>query len=148
VVADELPPDVPVLSDLLILDAGMTIPEKLEEALPLMRGNRELKSGERLTVGWEVYGLGFQEVELTFGLRLIQEEESLVRRAFKRVGLFRREPVLTLSWTEEGPERLGPHFRAVDLELPDLDSGSYVLQLAMDIRGRSQVVSQRRVRVH
>ena len=147
VVAEEVPPDVPFLSDLLVLDAGGTIPGKLEEALPLMRGNHELKSGERLTVGWEVYGLGFQEVEMTFGLRLIREEESLVRRALKRIGLRRSEPVMTLSWTEEGPEGMGPFFRAVDLELPDLDSGNYVLQLALDMPGRSQVPSQRRVRV-
>lgn len=146
-VVEDVPPDVPVLSDLLLLDTGPELPEALEEAIPFMRGDVELSGGGPVTVGWEVYGLGFQEEALTFSLRLIQEEESMVRRALKRIGLFRREPVLSLSWAEKGPEDPGPFFRAVDLDLPDLDSGEYVLQLALEMTGRAQVLSQKRVRV-
>jgi hypothetical protein len=147
-VAEAIPPDVPILSDLLLLDPPPDLPRNLEMALPFMRASSDLSSMERVTVGWEVYGLGFQGDPLTFRLRLIREDESLVRRALKRVGLFRRPPALTLSWTEESPRAMEPYFRAVNLDLPALDSGCYVLQLELAMPRRAEVLSQRRVRVH
>jgi len=147
IAAEVVPPDVPALSDLILLDPGPTLPAALEEALPRMRSTPHLGGDEKITVGWEVYGLGFRREEITFRLRVIHEEESLVRRALKRIGLFRREPVLTLSWSEGGPENPGPFFRAVDLDLPIMDPGRYVLQLEMNLPGRTEVLAQRRISV-
>ncbi|MGM0669659.1 MAG: hypothetical protein ACQET1_08065 [Gemmatimonadota bacterium] len=148
VAAENVPPDVPFLSDLLLLDPGPEVPESLEDALPLLRSHSDLSGGGRVTVAWEVYGLGFQEESLPFRLRLIREEDSLIRRAFTRLGLFDREPALALSWTEDGPEHPGPFFRALDLDLPDLDPGPYVLHLELNIPYRTQVLSRRHLTVH
>lgn len=145
IVADEVPPDVPVLSDLVLLDPASEVPEALEDALPWMRAGLEVTGEEKVGVGWEVYGLGFRQETLTFRLRLIREEESIVRRALERLGLFDREPILTLSWGEEEPVGTGPLFRAVELDLPSMDPGRYVLQLELDIPGRTRVLSHRRL---
>lgn len=144
---DAVPPDVPTLSDLLLLDSGGGLPEGLAEAIPRMLTSSTLDRDEVVTVGWEVYGLGLRRETLTFRISLVEEEGSLIRRAFKRIGLFQRAPALTLSWTEAGAGEPGPFFRAVDLELPRLDPGRYVLRLELDIPNRGNVLSHRRITV-
>jgi hypothetical protein len=141
------PADVPHISDLLLLDSGRGIPFSLQEALPRMRPSTELESGGRFTVAWEVYGLGGRGEPLTFSLSLVEEEGSLVRRALKKIGLFQKDPVLTLRWTEDGSRAPGLLFRALDVDLPQLDPGHYLLRLEMSIPFRNEVVSNRRVLV-
>jgi hypothetical protein len=145
---EAVPPDVPTLSDILLLRRGPDLPEHLSQALPRLRASTELLGGEPLTVGWEVYGLGRRREPLTFRLGLRREEGSLIRRALKRIGLFNRAPALTLSWSEAGAEDPGPLFRAVDVDLPPLEPGPYVLTLEMSIANRSKVLSHQRIRVH
>ncbi|MCJ7629791.1 MAG: hypothetical protein MUO50_15560, partial [Longimicrobiales bacterium] len=147
VTAPSVPPDVPHISDLLLLTAGDGLPSSLSEATPRVRPSTELMSGSRFTVAWEVYGLDRRREPLTFRISLVEEEGSLVRRALKRIGLFRKAPVLTLSWDEDGATEEGPLFRAVDLALPPLEAGRYVLRLEMEIPYRNSVVSNRRIRV-
>jgi len=142
-----IPPDVPHLSDLLLLDAGDGLPSSLSDAVPRLRASTEVRTGGRVTVAWEVYGLQRRGEPLTFRLRLVEEKGSLVRRALGRIGLFRKTPALTLSWAEDGPSQDGPHFRAVDLNLPPLKAGGYVLRLEMELPYRNRVVSSRRITV-
>ena len=144
---DDIPPDVPHLSDLLLLDAEEALPPSLTDAIPRLRPSSELPSGARMTVAWEVYGLNRSGGALTFRLSLVEEGGSLIRRALKKIRLFRKAPVLSLSWDEESPAVGGPLFRAVDVELPSLKSGRYVLRLEMDIPFRSTVVTNRRISV-
>ncbi len=144
---DPVPPDVPVISDLLLLEPAEDLPEALAQALPRMRAGTEVTAGEVVTVAWEVYGLGRRREPLSFRVSLVEEEGSLIRRALKRIGLFARAPALTISWAEGGTAEVGPLFRAVDVELPPLASGRYVLRLEMEIPNRSKVVSHRRITV-
>jgi hypothetical protein len=126
---------------------GEGLPTSLSEAIPSLRPSTELQSEGRLTVAWEVYGLSRRREPLTFSLSLVEEKGSLVRRALKRIGLFRKAPVLTLSWVEDGSSQPGPLFRAIDVDLPPLEAGRYVLRLEMEIPFRSKVVSNRRITV-
>ena len=145
--AEAVPPDVPTLSDILLLDSGPSLPRDLEAALPRMKPETSLAPEERFAVAWEVYGLGRRGEPLTFNLSLVEEEGSLIRRAFKWTGLFNKTPPLSISWTEGGPGELGPFFRAVDLDLPPLEPGRYVLRLELQLPNRSLVVSHRRIQV-
>jgi hypothetical protein len=94
-----------------------------------------------------VYGLGYRQEPLSFRLSLKAEEGGLIRRALKRIGLFNQAPALTLSWEEAGVGDGGLLFRAVDVDLPPLEPGRYVLTLEMSIPNRSKVVAHRRIRV-
>jgi hypothetical protein len=143
----EIPPDVPSLSDLLLLRGGEALPDSLPEALPRMRPHSRLDAGQPLTVGWEIYGLGARRDPLAFRIILEEEQPGLLRRALIRTGLIRKSPLLSLSWEEGSPGQPGPLFRAVDLELPDLRPGDYVLRLELDIPFRSRVSSERRLAV-
>jgi len=143
--AGSVPPDVPVLSDLVLLESGSDLPADLAEAIPRMRASSALGAEETVTLGWEVYGLGLRREALTFRVSLVEEEGSLIRRAFQRIGLFQKAPFLTLSWTEGGAVDPSPLFRAVELELPAVDPGRYVLRLEMEIPNRAGVSSNRRI---
>jgi hypothetical protein len=145
VMAEEIPPDVPALSEILILETGRALPEELSEAIPRMKSSTVFGKGETFTLAWEVYGLGGAKEALTFQVSLLGEGDSLVRRALKRIGLFRRAPDLSLSWTEGGPGTSGPLFRALDLDVPSLDPGRYVVRLEMTIPNRGSVVANRRI---
>jgi hypothetical protein len=107
----------------------------------------EMATGQPVTVAWEVYGLGARREPLAFSLSLDRQEESMVRRVLGRIGLFRRSPALTLTWTEGGTDGGEPLFRAVNLDLPELDPGRYLLRLEMEIPFRSKVLSERRLTI-
>ncbi|MCJ7629360.1 MAG: hypothetical protein MUO50_13355, partial [Longimicrobiales bacterium] len=74
VTAPSIPPDVPHISDLLLLTAGDGLPSSLSEATPRVRPSTEVMSGSRFTVAWEVYGLNRRREPLTFRISLVEEE--------------------------------------------------------------------------
>lgn len=145
--AEPIPADVPTLSDLLLLRRGEELPGSLREALPRMRPGTRLEPGTPLTVAWEVYGLGDRREPLTFRLSLVEENASFLRRALSRTGLLQKPPVLTLTWEEGSSDHGEPLFRAVDLDLPPVGPGTYLLRLEMDIPYRTMAISQRRMTV-
>jgi hypothetical protein len=140
-------PDLPHLSDILLLRREGDLPETLADAVPRMLPGTHLPAGEPLTVAWEVYGLGGRREPFAFRISLVGEEAGLIRRVLNRIGLFREDPTLTLGWTEGGPDDMGPLFRAIDVDLPPLDPGRYVLCIEMDTPVRSKVLSRRRITV-
>jgi hypothetical protein len=143
-----VPPDVPSLSDFLMLGPRDALPSNLDEALPRAIPGTLLRSGGGVTLAWEVYGLGRRREPLGFGVTLVRDEGGFLRRALDRVGLFRRSPALSLSWSEGGSDAPGPLFRAVDVALPELEPGWYVLRLELAIPNRGPVQSVRRVLVY
>jgi hypothetical protein len=112
-----------------------------------MLPTRVFRPGGQVTVAWEIYGLGSRREPLAFRLTLVKEEGGLFRRALRGLGLIGEPTALTLSWVEGGVEGFGPVFRAVDLDLPELEPGSYRLQLRMDLPYRTEALSSRRVLV-
>jgi hypothetical protein len=143
----EIPPHVPALSDLLLLRGGDDAPQSLPEALPRMKPGTRLGAQEPLTVAWEIYGLGTSRAPMAFRLALEEEDPGLLRRALIRARLINPSPILALSWEEGSPGQPELLFRAVDLELPHLRPGEYVLRLEMDLPFRNPVSSELRLTV-
>lgn len=144
----ELAPDVAALSDLLLLEAGPELPESLESAVPRARARLRACAGETVTVGWELYGLGLRRETVEFQLRLMRTDRGFFERTGEWLGLSEGQAPVALEWTEPGPERLRPFFRAVDVTLPeDMETGLYRLGLEVDLSGRSPLRAERRVRV-
>ena len=90
-----------------------------------------------MTVAWELYGLGRREESIHFQLALADEEPGFVRRTLARIGLFRKEPAVSLSWTEEGGQDPGPRFRVIRVEIPLMDPGQYELRLRVSLPNRT-----------
>lgn len=143
-----LPPDVAALSDLLLLDAGERPPRRLEEAVPRARAELRACAGERVTVGWELYGLGLVRESVDFRLRLRRTDRGFLRRAGEWLGILGDAPSVSLRWSEAGPDRPGPFFRAVDLTPPpDAGPGTYELALRVRLEGRTPLEARRSIRI-
>ncbi len=142
-IAETYPPDVPSLSDLLILRESDDLPTGFRGAIARARPSTAVTSGERILLVWEVYGLGFQREAPHFHVSLRRRDRSLLRRVARWIGLGGDDREVVLSWMEAAPDALGPLFRAVHLDLPELEQGEYTLRLQVELRGRTTMVSER-----
>ena len=126
----------------MILKAGAPIPETLDEALPDLRAGVRVSPGERFPVIWEVYGLRIQEpVRVTIGFS--RGRPGFLARVGDFLGIIEPEGNIDITFEESGPDRVQAVFRAVELELPDLEPGEYTLHLRLELTGRTPVVTSR-----
>ena len=141
------PPDIPDLSDLLIIDAAPPSPESLDDVVGHILPSLQLGALQELGVAWEAYGLASGEAEVAYRLVI----ERLDRSLFSRLGEFLRlsqgENPLTLEWSEPNPDRPGAHFRYVDLDLINLEAGNYELRLQLRVGEWAPVIRRRRLEI-
>jgi hypothetical protein len=137
-----LAPGLVSVSDLMILKEGSPLPESLEEALPHVRPGVRIRRGERFGVLWEAYGLGVQEpVRVTIGFS--EGPPGFLERLGELLGIIEPSRDVGITFEDVGPDRVQAVFRAVELELPDLDPGEYTLHLRLEVPGREPVVNGR-----
>ncbi|MDH5758168.1 MAG: hypothetical protein OEZ65_01180 [Gemmatimonadota bacterium] len=133
---DTVPPDVPRLSDLLLVAgdvSGITsVREAAENALPSTRVSRSGKLG----IAFEVTGLGWIPETVSFEVAVVSSEAGPLRRLGTRLGILGDEAVVSVRWEEPGPERPQPMFQVVALEMPSLDVGRYRVVLDVILSGR------------
>jgi hypothetical protein len=144
---DTVPPDVATLSSLLLVRAGGGEPRSLEAAAARALPRLEISRGEGVGVVWELAGLGWRPEAVTYRITVDQADRGLFRRLGERLGVVGRDRPLSLSWEELGPGRPGPQLRWTDLELPDLDEGTYRVRLEADLPGRAGVLAESVFRV-
>ncbi len=143
---EDVRPDLAVASDLLILDGDPELPESIEDAAPRALPGVRLRSGDRITVAWEVYNLRpGDRAQVTVGVT--QGRPNLLRRFGEFLRVIEPEVPLVVSFEDAGPDELGTVFRTVGLELPELEPGEYTLHVEVALVGRAPMVLSRRVTV-
>ncbi len=150
IMTEVLPDDVATLSDLILLHLphpGDSLPETLVSALPLMRSSTRLKANSELVLGWEVFGLGWRQEDVSFELSFSKEGESFFGRIGRWLGFGGREEPLQVRWNEPGPTEIGPWFRSVEVTIPEVDPGQYVFRFAVTTSGREELVQTRVVEI-
>ena len=97
-------------------------------------------------MAWELYGLRVGE-SASVRIGVNRGRSSIVTRLgeFLRV-LEPNEPVV-MTWEEAGPDVLGTVFRAVELNLPDLEPGDYTLTVEIELSGREPMMVARPVSI-
>ena len=142
------PPDIPDLSDLLIIEAPDTPPDSLADVTGRALPSLALGGLQELAVAWEAYGLGAGEAGVVgYGLVIEPLDRLFLRRLGEFLRLSRSEDPLTLEWSEPSPGRPGAHFRSVDLDLGNLEAGNYELRLELRVQEWAPVVRRRRIRI-
>ena len=138
----EIPPDLFALSDVMLLETGAE-PGTFAEMVDVLRGSTEVGAEEALAVAFEVYGLGFRAEAVNFRAWVEKREEGFFSRAARwlRVGGPKEE--VSLRWEEAGPDEPRPHFRALEIALPGLDPGEYVVVVEATVPGRSPLSGRR-----
>ena len=145
--APTTPPDVPTVSELLLLaDTGRT-GETLEEAAPRALPRSWLRHGDPLVLGWEVHGLGWRPETVAYRLTVEDDRGNLLQRAGRFLGLLGDPARQTLAWQEPAPTQPRPHFRSVSLSLPALDPGTYTVRLEVRTAGREPLVTERELEI-
>jgi hypothetical protein len=147
VVRDAAPPDVAVLSDLLLLAGARPAPASIAEALPAALLRAELRAGEPLAIAWEVSGLGLRPELFQFEVSVTRTDRNILRRVGELLGLAERPASLALAWEEPGPDRPTHQFRHLDLELPDVEPGRYEITLVLSTAGRSDAITRQALTV-
>ncbi len=145
---DPVPHDLATLSDLAILDPVDPLPQQLDLALPLMRPSLDLTSGQRIAVGWEIFGLGWRPEHVEFELSLFKEGAGFFTKVGRWLGIGggTDEP-LQIGWGEPGPLEVGPWFRAVNVDMPEVEAGEYLFRLKVSMPGREPLVRTRSVEI-
>jgi hypothetical protein len=93
-------------------------------------------------VVWEVYGLRILEpVRVTIGFS--RGRPGFLERVGDFLGVIEPDQPVDITFDDTGPELVQSVFRAVQLELPDLDPGEYTLHLRLDLPGRTPVLTSR-----
>ncbi len=130
------------VSDLLILTSGAPFPETLEDAIPHVRPGIEVDRDERFAVVWEVYGLQVREpVQVTLGFT--RGRPGFLTRVGEFLGVIEPDRPVQVSFEETAPDQVESVFRAIELELPELDPGEYTLHLRLETPGRDPMITSR-----
>ena len=147
-----LPPDVPVVSDLLLADPVDPSPDSLEALLPHLRTGEaasRLVPGETVLVAWEIHGLGWSgPEEVRYELVFEQARGGFLTRIGRTLGVIGDPARQELAWGEQGPASPGPFFRTARLTLPpEMEPGDYLLRLRVGVAGRETMLTEQPVRV-
>jgi len=141
--------DRPAISDILLLDPAPSgaAPGSLEEALDLARPSTRVRPGERVALLWELYGVR-EGTRLDVRVSLTKPGKSFLRRAAEWIGLVRDgDPTVSLEWREESAGGPGPVARFLELQIPDLSEGGYLLSASVRLATGAELTSGRIVRV-
>ena len=135
------------LSDLLLVDMALPDGASLEDAAARALPRDWLAHGERLAIAWELFGLGYRAESLSYRLTVEKMDGGLLRRAGRWLRILGSPRVRRLAWEEVGPERPGPVLRSVEVDLPELDPGSYEVRLEVRSPQRAPLVQTRALEV-
>jgi len=140
---DSTPPDVPTLSDLLLVRGGGPEPVTLRAAAQGALLRPQVLPGDEVALVWEMGGLGWRPETVTYALVVERRDRGILRRLGQRLGLVDAQRPLSLSWSEPGPERPRILLRRVALAFAELNSGTYRVRLEAQIPGRATLRSER-----
>ena len=136
---DPIVPGLAAMSDLLILAGGGEIPTSLDEALPSALPAVRIRAGEPFKVAWELYGLQIGE-SASVRIGVDQGGPGLFRQLGQFLRVLEPDSPVVMTYEDAGPDVLGTVFRAVQLNLPDLEPGEYTLTVEVELAGREPMV--------
>jgi hypothetical protein len=137
-----LVPGLVALSDLLLLEEGAPLPATLEQALPHVRPGVRVRRGEHFAVVWEVYGLGVaQKPVVTLGFT--KGRPGFLARVGRLAGIIEPDRPVEITFEDAPQDVVQTAFRAVTLQLPELEPGEYTLHLRLELPGREPAVVSR-----
>ena len=141
------PPDVPTLSDLLLVAEALPDGATLEDAAARARPRSWLAAGERVAIAWELFGAGDRVGSLTYRLWVEKAQGGLLRSFGRRLGLIGAPANRSLEWEEPGGEGPRPLLRSIEIELPRVEPGDYRIHLEVGMRGRTLLVREKAVTI-
>jgi hypothetical protein len=142
------PPDgVAAVSDLVLLVSEGHHPTTLDGAAGLIAASASAPAGGQVRVAWELYGRAPPSGAARLELSVSAGEGNVLRRFGRWLRLVGRPATVRLEWQEPPPPGPGPTFHVVDLDLPEMDPGEYLIELRVNLPGRDPLRAVRGLRV-
>ncbi len=139
-------PDQVEISDLLLFDPRDSLPDDLSAVIPEAHGGTRFSAPQRLGVFWELYGVGAGAAPVTMALTVTREGGGWLRRAVQSLGLVGPRRNVRLEW-QEVPQPGAVRPRALVVDLSDLASGRYVIEVAVSPAEGDRVTARREITV-
>jgi hypothetical protein len=98
-----------------------------------------MRAGEAFKVAWEIYGLAIGE-SASVRIGVDQGGQGFLRRLGAFLRVLEPDSPVVMTYEDAGPDVLGTVFRSVQLNLPDLEPGEYVLTVEIELAGREPMV--------
>jgi len=143
---DPIVPGLAAISDLLILEGGGEAPTSLDEALPTALPAVRIRAGDAFKVAWELYGLRVGE-SARVRIGVSRGRTGLAGRLGEFLRFLEPDEPVVMTYEDAGPDVLGTVFRAVELDLPDLEPGDYTLTVEIDLAGREPMTVARAISI-
>ena len=143
---ESLTPGLTSLSDLLILSGAGTVPSTLEEAIPQIKPRLTIQSGEPIKLAWEIYGLRNGET-LNTRIGIAREKVGIFRRLGEFMRLLESDTPTEMSFQDINIDGIGTVFRAIHIDLPDLETGHYTITVELEPSGREKMLLSRNIAV-
>ena len=118
----------------------------MDEALPTALPAVRIEAGDAFKVAWELYGLRVGE-SASVRIGVNRGRTSIARRLGEFLRLLEHDKPVVMTWEEAGPDVLGTVFRAVELNLPDLEPGDYTLTVEIELPGREPMTVVRPISI-
>ncbi|HVH67083.1 MAG TPA: hypothetical protein VM716_04395 [Gemmatimonadales bacterium] len=135
-----------LVSDLLLVDAGDSLPTALAPAIPTAHASKRVRVDRPLGLYWEVYGLRPDGEEVKTSATVTRQGGGFLRRAVEAVGLAGHHRNVSLEWAEVlVPGAADPHVagRALALDLSSLSLGRYRIEVTVTAHERAPVTLRR-----
>ena len=100
--------------------------------------------GEAFKVAWELYGLQVGE-SASVRIGLDRGRTGLLGRLGEFLRFVGPDEPVVMIYEEAGPDVLGTVFRAIELNLPDLEPGEYTLTVEIELAGREPMIVGRSI---
>lgn len=146
--AAPVPPDVPRVSDLLLLRPGPTgengagLEATLRGSLDDALLRAEVSEGSMVDVAFEITGATRRGARFDLELEVQRANEGLLRRLGRALRLVGGAPRVAVAWTEVVPGGVRPLFKRVRLDLRGLEPGPYRMTLSLTGQGREATVAR------
>jgi len=143
-----LHPDLPALSDLLILEGEAGEPASLDAAERWARGSAAVREGEEIAVFFELYNPHRVGDAVRISAMLEPRDRAWLARLAERLRLRTPDPGIRVRWAEElDPTRRDHIARTLRMRIPDLPPARYWLRLEVEMAGREPLRASRAVEI-
>jgi hypothetical protein len=134
------------VSDILLFDPADSLPTDLAAVLASVRGSATARSGARLGLFWEMYGLDPSGEPVTTSVTVAPARAAWLRRAAQSLGLARGRATVRLQWAEVPQPRGFVAGRGLAIDVSGLARGRYLIAVQV-ATGRSEAVATRELEV-
>ena len=137
------------LSDVLLFRPSASVPTSAETAAPFALTSERLRASDKLGVYWEAYGTDPGGEAMKISVVVLREtgEPGILRRMVGALAPTRDATPVRITVNDQSARGSTTTPRALELDISTLDTGTYIVQLEVEMAGGLTSRTERRVSI-